>query len=210
VDLTHCVGRSGSLAAVSRKDLRVIALADGVLCWGPRGIPARTFPRIPHIPRGRILATANRGMRGMRGMRGKISRKRPGFVAIARRSSGRQNASFRPTSVCPFVGVAAELVTVIKGNVSIDWMHRESARANIRRHVKRLLRKYGYPPDLQDAAVQNVFLIIIPIIWQVGCDPRHNFGVCPMAERRSTLGRPWPRGGPGPKVRNVRPHKPIF
>jgi type I restriction enzyme, R subunit len=52
--------------------------------------------------------------------------------------------------------IAQELVTVIKGNVSIDWMHRESARANIRRHVKRLLRKYGYPPDLQDAAVQNV------------------------------------------------------
>jgi type I restriction enzyme R subunit len=52
--------------------------------------------------------------------------------------------------------IAHELVTVIKGNVSIDWMHRDSARANIRRHVKRLLRKYGYPPDLQDAAVQNV------------------------------------------------------
>src|ERR1700730_2269545 len=52
--------------------------------------------------------------------------------------------------------IAHELVTVIKGNVSVDWMHRESARANIRRHVKRLLRKYGYPPDLQDAAVQNV------------------------------------------------------
>jgi type I restriction enzyme, R subunit len=52
--------------------------------------------------------------------------------------------------------IAQELVTVIKGNVSVDWMHRDSARANIRRHVKRLLRKYGYPPDLQDAAVQNV------------------------------------------------------
>jgi type I restriction enzyme R subunit len=52
--------------------------------------------------------------------------------------------------------IAQELVTVIKSNVSVDWMHRESARANIRRHVKRLLRKYGYPPDLQDAAVQNV------------------------------------------------------
>jgi type I restriction enzyme, R subunit len=52
--------------------------------------------------------------------------------------------------------IAHELVIVIKGNVSVDWMHRESARANIRRHVKRLLRKYGYPPDLQDAAVQNV------------------------------------------------------
>ena len=53
--------------------------------------------------------------------------------------------------------IAHELVTVIKANVTVDWMHRDSARANIRRHVKRLLRKYGYPPDLQDAAVQNVF-----------------------------------------------------
>ncbi len=52
--------------------------------------------------------------------------------------------------------IAQELVTVIKSNVSVDWMHRQNARANIRRHVKRLLRKYGYPPDLQDAAVQNV------------------------------------------------------
>lgn len=52
--------------------------------------------------------------------------------------------------------IAHELVTVIKSNVSVDWMRRESARPNIRRHVKRLLRKYGYPPDLRDAAVQNV------------------------------------------------------
>ena len=52
--------------------------------------------------------------------------------------------------------IAHELVKVIKSNVTVDWMHRDSARANIRRHVKRLLRKYGYPPDLQDAAVQNV------------------------------------------------------
>ena len=49
-----------------------------------------------------------------------------------------------------------ELVSVIRNNVSVDWIHRDSARANIRRHVKRLLRKYGYPPDLQDAAVRNV------------------------------------------------------
>jgi type I restriction enzyme R subunit len=52
--------------------------------------------------------------------------------------------------------IAHELVTVIKGNVSVDWMHKDSTRARIRVHVKRLLRKYGYPPDLQDAAVQNV------------------------------------------------------
>jgi type I restriction enzyme, R subunit len=52
--------------------------------------------------------------------------------------------------------IAHELVTVIKSNASVDWMHKESTRARIRVHVKRLLRKYGYPPDLQDAAVQNV------------------------------------------------------
>ena len=52
--------------------------------------------------------------------------------------------------------IAHELVQVIKGNVSTDWTHRDSARARIRVHVKRLLRKYGYPPDMQDAAVQNV------------------------------------------------------
>ena len=52
--------------------------------------------------------------------------------------------------------IAHELVTVIKDNVTVDWMYRDSARANIRRHVKRLLRKYGYQPDLQATAVQNV------------------------------------------------------
>jgi hypothetical protein len=51
--------------------------------------------------------------------------------------------------------IAHELVMVIKGNLSVDWMHRDSARARIRTHVKRLLRKYGYPPDLQDAAVRT-------------------------------------------------------
>jgi type I restriction enzyme, R subunit len=68
-----------------------------------------------------------------------------------------QNESARDVMGEPALRVIAhELVQVIKSNVSIDWMHRTSARANIRRHVKRLLRKYGYPPDLQDAAVQNV------------------------------------------------------
>ena len=46
--------------------------------------------------------------------------------------------------------IAQELVASIKSNVSVDWMHREAARARIRVSVKRLLRKYGYPPDLQD------------------------------------------------------------
>jgi type I restriction enzyme R subunit len=52
--------------------------------------------------------------------------------------------------------IAHELVVSINDSVSVDWMHRETARARMRVLVKRLLRKYGYPPDLQDAAVQNV------------------------------------------------------
>jgi type I restriction enzyme, R subunit len=47
-------------------------------------------------------------------------------------------------------------VTSLKGSVTVDWMHRDAARARMRVLVKRILRKYGYPPDLQDAAVQTV------------------------------------------------------
>ena len=52
--------------------------------------------------------------------------------------------------------IAHELLSRLKSNASVDWQHRESARARMRILVKRILRKYGYPPDLQDAAVQTV------------------------------------------------------
>ncbi|MDE0681211.1 MAG: type I restriction endonuclease subunit R [Gammaproteobacteria bacterium] len=52
--------------------------------------------------------------------------------------------------------IAHELLSSLKGNASVDWQHRESARARMRVLVKRILRKHGYPPDLQDAAVQTV------------------------------------------------------
>jgi type I restriction enzyme R subunit len=52
--------------------------------------------------------------------------------------------------------IAHELLVSLKGNVSVDWAHRDSARARMRVLVKRILRKYGYPPDLQDEAVQTV------------------------------------------------------
>jgi type I restriction enzyme, R subunit len=52
--------------------------------------------------------------------------------------------------------IAHELLVSLKGSVTVDWSHRESARARMRVLVKRILRKYGYPPDLQDAAVQTV------------------------------------------------------
>ncbi|WP_174278299.1 type I restriction endonuclease subunit R [Sphingomonas bacterium] len=52
--------------------------------------------------------------------------------------------------------IAGELVNCLRANATVDWSHRESARARMRVLVKRILRKYGYPPDLQDAAVQTV------------------------------------------------------
>jgi len=52
--------------------------------------------------------------------------------------------------------IAHELLVSLKENVSVDWAHRDSARARMRVLVRRILRKYGYPPDLQDSAVQLV------------------------------------------------------
>lgn len=52
--------------------------------------------------------------------------------------------------------IAHELLVSVQGSLSVDWMHREAARAKLRVLVKRILRKYGYPPDLQDTAVQTL------------------------------------------------------
>lgn len=52
--------------------------------------------------------------------------------------------------------IAHELVEQLRGNVTVDWHHRESARASMRILVKRILRRFGYPPDLSDLAVQTV------------------------------------------------------
>ncbi len=52
--------------------------------------------------------------------------------------------------------IATELVTQVRKSVTIDWTLRESARAKIKVMVKRILRKHGYPPDLQEAAVKTV------------------------------------------------------
>jgi type I restriction enzyme R subunit len=52
--------------------------------------------------------------------------------------------------------IARELVDTVRRNVSIDWTLRESARANLRRMVRRVLRKHGYPPDKQEKATLTV------------------------------------------------------
>ena len=53
-------------------------------------------------------------------------------------------------------GIARELVETVRGNVTIDWTLRENVRANLRRLVKRVLRKHGYPPDKQERATRTV------------------------------------------------------
>jgi len=52
--------------------------------------------------------------------------------------------------------IAQELVKSVRENVSIDWTMRESVRAHMRVIVKRILRKYGYPPDKQEKATKTV------------------------------------------------------
>ena len=48
--------------------------------------------------------------------------------------------------------IATELVVTVRRNTSIDWAVKESVKARLRVLVRRALRKYGYPPDLQEAA----------------------------------------------------------
>lgn len=52
--------------------------------------------------------------------------------------------------------IAHELADAIRGSVTIDWTQKEAVRAQMRSRVKRLLRKHGYPPDKQEAAVVTV------------------------------------------------------
>jgi len=52
--------------------------------------------------------------------------------------------------------IAQELVRTVRNNVTIDWTLRENVRARMRVMVKRILRRYGYPPDKQEKATQTV------------------------------------------------------
>ncbi|MCB9610712.1 MAG: type I restriction endonuclease subunit R, partial [Polyangiaceae bacterium] len=53
-------------------------------------------------------------------------------------------------------GIAMDLVKEIRRSVTIDWTQKGSVRAKMRTRVKRLLRRHGYPPDKQEAAIEMV------------------------------------------------------
>ena len=52
--------------------------------------------------------------------------------------------------------IARELADTIRNSVTIDWTLRESVQARLRINVKRVLKKYGYPPDKQKKATETV------------------------------------------------------
>jgi type I restriction enzyme, R subunit len=52
--------------------------------------------------------------------------------------------------------IAQELLKIVRSSVSIDWTIKESVQSALRRNVRRILRLHGYPPDLQEKAVETV------------------------------------------------------
>ncbi len=52
--------------------------------------------------------------------------------------------------------IAVELTEMLRKSVTIDWTLKESVQAEIRLKVKKILRKYGYPPDKEKSATETV------------------------------------------------------
>src|ERR1700740_3278088 len=52
--------------------------------------------------------------------------------------------------------IARELVATVRKNATLDWTTRDNVPSLLRVYVKRILRKYGYPPDKQEKATQTV------------------------------------------------------
>lgn len=86
-----------------------------------------------------------------------------------------------------------EEVEAVRANVTIDWTVRENVRAHLRVIVKRVLRKYGYPPDKQEKATQTVLdqAEVLSEGWTVG------WRLCPAADHRGLQIRPRPERSVG-------------
>ena len=54
------------------------------------------------------------------------------------------------------VAITRELTEAMRSSATIDWQRKENARAGMRRAIKRLLRKYKYPPDGVEDAMETV------------------------------------------------------
>ena len=54
------------------------------------------------------------------------------------------------------IAITRELTEALRTNKTIDWNMKESARAGMRRIIKRLLKKYNYPPEGQEMALETI------------------------------------------------------
>ena len=52
--------------------------------------------------------------------------------------------------------IAAELVNTVRASASVDWWRKDNVRTKMRVAVKRILKKHGFPPDLQAEAIKHV------------------------------------------------------
>ena len=52
--------------------------------------------------------------------------------------------------------IASELVKAVRANAGMDWWHFDQRRKKVRTTIKRILRFYGFPPDLEDVAIKTV------------------------------------------------------
>lgn len=66
--------------------------------------------------------------------------------------------------------IAHELLEQLKANATVDWHKRESARARMRVLVKRILKRFGYPPDLSEEAVRTVLEQAEALLRNIGAD----------------------------------------
>jgi hypothetical protein len=65
--------------------------------------------------------------------------------------------------------MAHELARTIRLNATIDWNVRESVKAKLRSLVRRLLRKYKYPPDAQEKATEILRASLLDRRSRTGC-----------------------------------------
>jgi type I restriction enzyme R subunit len=73
------------------------------------------------------------------------------YTALAENGSAREMMRVDDLRV-----LAQQLVVQIRRSQTIDWTRKESVRAKMRLEVRKLLARYGYPPDLQKAAIDLV------------------------------------------------------
>ena len=139
-------------------DLFPDSFEDSELGEVPRGWGVRKLGELLELEYGKALKAEDRcagnipvyGSNGQVGWHNEKLVNGPGIVLGRKGNPG--VVTWAPT----LVKIARELVETVRKNVTIDWTVRENVRAQLRVIVKRILRKYGYPPDKQEKATQLV------------------------------------------------------